>query len=295
MNAPAKPAPKALAAGPEVSFLTPKNEETVTQKDYTIRACIKSTEEIENIKVYVDGDVQSTMAQRGFMVDQEEKCDNMLKRQVLLHPGQNRIIIEAYSKNGGKTVVESKVVTYNEPAQSGEPLVEARVALVIGNASYEKIPLKNSVNDATAMANKLESLGFQVIKITDADLTSMKKKIREFGEILTKTKGVGMFYYAGHGIQYKGDNYLLPVGAAIEKEADIEFEAIDIGRVLVEMSSAKNNLNIVILDACRDNPFASMSRSMSSSNGLTSIDRAPSGTFIAYATSPGSVASDGDG
>ena len=119
----------------------------------------------------------------------------------------------------------------------------------------------------------------------------MKREIQAFGEKLQKG-GVGLFYYAGHGIQVNGHNYLLPVGAAIEHEKQVEYEAVDMGAVLSEMDYAHNRMNIVIMDACRDNPFARSFRSIS--QGLASID-APTGTLIAYATAPGSVANDGPG
>ena len=119
----------------------------------------------------------------------------------------------------------------------------------------------------------------------------MKREIQAFGEKLQKG-GVGLFYYAGHGIQVNGHNYLLPVGAAIEHEKQVEYEAVDMGAVLSEMDYAHNRLNIVIMDACRDNPFARSFRSIS--QGLASVD-APTGTLVAYATAPGSVANDGQG
>lgn len=125
----------------------------------------------------------------------------------------------------------------------------------------------------------------------NADHRTMKKSIRRFGKKL-RSGGVGLFYFAGHGIQVKGRNFLIPIGADIEAEADIEFEAVDAARVLAQMDDAGNKLNIIILDACRDNPFG---RSFRSSNrGLAKMD-APTGSILAYATSPGSVAADGQG
>lgn len=286
--------PVAATKGPEVTWLTPKASETVSASTYSIRACLATDNTIKDVKVVVNGSDQA-FAQRGFSVDQEAKCENVLKRQVMLQPGRNTITLIAQDDKG-TTTSTSAAIFYEQPIDAGVANAEHKTALIIGNASYEKIPLKNAVNDATAMAMKLESLGFKVILRTNATANDMKKAIREFGSIISQNKGVGMFYYAGHGIQYHGDNYMLPVSAAISKQEDIEFEAVEIGRVLVEMDAAKNSMNMVILDACRDNPFAASSRSLSSNNaGLTSIDRAPSGTFIAYSTSPGSVASDGDG
>ncbi|MEE8383301.1 MAG: SUMF1/EgtB/PvdO family nonheme iron enzyme [Thermodesulfobacteriota bacterium] len=126
---------------------------------------------------------------------------------------------------------------------------------------------------------------------TDANQRNMKQAIRRFGKQLRKG-GVGLFYFAGHGIQVKGSNYLIPIGAEIETEPDVEYEAVDAGRVLAQMEDAGNSLNVIILDACRDNPFG---RSFRTGNrGLAKMD-APTGSILSYATAPGSVASDGPG
>ncbi len=165
------------------------------------------------------------------------------------------------------------------------------VALVIGNSAYDTAPLRNPVNDARAMGKTLRELGFDVTEKENLNQKDMKREIQTFGQKLQKG-GVGLFYYAGHGMQVSGRNYLIPVGARIEHEKQVEYEAVDMGAVLSEMDYARNNMNIVILDACRDNPFARSFRS--SAQGLAAVN-APSGTLIAYATAPGSVASDGPG
>ena len=169
---------------------------------------------------------------------------------------------------------------------------ERRTALVIGNSNYEISPLKNPVNDASDIALALQKSGFTVIMKKNADLQTMEEAIEEFGNRL-KPGGVGLFYYAGHGLQVNGTNYLIPVGAKINKESDVRYKAVDVGRVLDEMGNANNGLNMVILDACRDNPFARGFRS--ATRGLAIINTSPTGTFIAYSTSPGQVAQDGDG
>ncbi|MEW6208628.1 MAG: SUMF1/EgtB/PvdO family nonheme iron enzyme [Acidobacteriota bacterium] len=166
---------------------------------------------------------------------------------------------------------------------------EQRVALVIGNSAYRDAPLLNPVNDAKDMSAALRALGFEVIYGENLSQNLMKRNIRAFGDKI-RNGGVGLFYYAGHGIQISGVNYLVPVNAVITKEEEVEYESVDVGLVLAQMENARNRLNIVILDACRNNPFARSFRS--TKNGLASID-APSGTLIAYATAPGSVASDG--
>ncbi len=166
-----------------------------------------------------------------------------------------------------------------------------RLALVVGNSAYSTSPLRNPVNDARAMAEGLTNAGFEVILREDLSQNDMKRAIREFGRRL-RNGGVGLFYYAGHGVQVEGRNYLIPVNAVINSEPEVEYESVDVGFVLAQMESARSRLNIVILDACRDNPFARSYRS--AVRGLASID-APLGTLIAYSTAPGSVASDGDG
>jgi hypothetical protein len=167
-----------------------------------------------------------------------------------------------------------------------------RLALVIGNGAYTNAsPLKNPPNDARDMAESLKEFGFEVTSGVDINQREMKRLIREYGQKL-KTGGVGLFYYAGHGVQSKGRNYLIPVEADIQSEAEIEDASVDINLVLNYMDEAQNDLNIVILDACRNNPFARSFRS--SSNGLAPLDP-PTGTLVGYATAPGRVASDGSG
>ncbi|TET86837.1 MAG: hypothetical protein E3J46_07280, partial [Desulfobacteraceae bacterium] len=166
-----------------------------------------------------------------------------------------------------------------------------KTALVIGNGAYSSSPLRNPVNDASDIAYALKKLGFKVLLKTDANQRTMKKFIRTFGKEL-RNGGVGLFYYAGHAMQVHGTNYLIPIGAKIESESDVEYEAIDAGRVLGKMEDAGNGLNIIILDACRDNPFARSFRT--SEKGLARMD-APTGSILAYATAPGSIAADGAG
>jgi TonB family protein len=167
-----------------------------------------------------------------------------------------------------------------------------RVALVIGNGAYTNAPpLKNPPNDARDMAANLKTLGFDVSSGVNLSQREMKRFIRDFGQKL-KAGGNGLFYYAGHGVQARGRNYIIPVDADIQSEADVEDSGVDVGLVLNYMDDAQNGLNIVILDACRNNPFARSFRS--AAEGLAQVD-APTGTLIAYATAPGRVAADGAG
>ncbi|MEP7213469.1 MAG: caspase family protein [Acidobacteriota bacterium] len=176
---------------------------------------------------------------------------------------------------------------------------QKRLALVIGNGGYKFVgPLANPVNDASDMAATLRKLGFEVISGTDQNKRQMETLIRQFGERLSDTKAVGLFYYAGHGFQSSGQNFLAPVDADIPAEDEIEYAAVNLNFVLNKMAVAGNPLNIVILDACRNNPFAKKWRSVrdiSTQGGLAGITKAPTGTMIAYSTAPGEVASDGGG
>ncbi|MGE0917915.1 LIC10280 family protein [Trichlorobacter lovleyi] len=184
-----------------------------------------------------------------------------------------------------------------EPADRGLSRIETprdsrkRIALVVGNSQYASSPLKNPVNDARAMAATLRRLGFEVDEQINLGYMPFNEAIEAFGNKL-KPGGIGLFYYAGHGMQVQGANYLIPVDATIRTENEVRYKAIDAGLILAKMESAKSDVNIVVLDACRDNPFARSFRS--ASKGLAQID-APTGTIIAYATSPGKTASDGKG
>ncbi len=171
-----------------------------------------------------------------------------------------------------------------------EPNVK-RLALVIGNSDYVSSPLRNPVNDAVLMERTLQSLGFSVTALRNAEQREMERAIGEFGRRL-RGGGIGLFYYAGHGMQVDGENYLLPVDANPMSESDLRYEAVPVGKLLNQMADAGNGMNLVILDACRNNPFARSFRSVS--KGLAQVT-APTGTFISYATAPGSVAADGEG
>jgi hypothetical protein len=166
-----------------------------------------------------------------------------------------------------------------------------RLALVIGNGTYKDAPLPNPLHDAEDMEKVLKASGFVVIRRTNASLKEMHLALREFGDRLDR-QGTGFFYFAGHGLQVRGRNYLMPVDADIAREDEVAFQALDLGAVMEKLDSAKNPVNIVVLDACRDNPFGK--RLAPSAKGLAPVD-APPGTFIAYSTAPGSTAADGRG
>jgi hypothetical protein len=167
-----------------------------------------------------------------------------------------------------------------------------KFALVIGNSTYKRSPLKNPANDAHAIAGALKNTGFEVTVRIDAVQAELSAAVTAFTQILAKSKGVGLFYFAGHGLQLAWRNYMIPVDADIRSAADIQNQGVEVGTLLGGIARAVNPLNVIILDACRDNPFGSLAGV--DHKGLSQMD-APPGTLLAYATAPGNVASDGDG
>jgi hypothetical protein len=171
---------------------------------------------------------------------------------------------------------------------------ERRVALVIGNSTYQNVArLDNPRNDARLVAETLAELGFSLVgggAQLDLDKASLDKVVQSFGQQI-QGADVTLFYYAGHGVQVNGANYLVPVDANATREADVDFQMLEIGKVLNQMQGSGTRLNMVILDACRNNPFGG--RGLRSAEGGLAQMRAPDGTLISYATQPGSVAQDG--
>lgn len=170
---------------------------------------------------------------------------------------------------------------------------EKRLALVIGNGNYIGSTLANPENDARSMADVLQKLGFTVYEYENQTAGQMKRAIDDFGTRI-KDYDVGLFYYAGHGIQAKGYNYLVPVDAVLKTEEQVEYDCVRADRVLALMETSGTKVNVIILDACRNNPFERSWTRSATGRGLAFMN-APRGTLIAYATAPGSVASDGSG
>ncbi|WP_299809438.1 caspase family protein [uncultured Roseibium sp.] len=172
---------------------------------------------------------------------------------------------------------------------------EARLALVIGNGAYSNVTaLDNPVNDAVLMADSLRQVGFDVTLITEATQDKLIRAISDFGRRLREAgdDATGLFYYAGHGVQSFGSNYLLPVDIELRDAADLSLVGVPANAVLRQMFSARNQTNIVILDACRNNPFSAIPDL--TDNGLAEM-KAPTGTYLAYSTAPGEIAVDGGG
>jgi Caspase domain len=172
---------------------------------------------------------------------------------------------------------------------------ERRVALVVGNSAYRNVSsLTNPANDAALIAKTLSSLGFELVGDSaqiDLDKPAFEAIVKRFGLLLQGAE-VGLFYYAGHGVQVHGENYLVPVSANPEREADVDFEMLGTTLVMRQMEGAHTRLNLILLDACRNNPFGTRT-SRATSRGLAQME-APEGTLISFATQPGNVASDGE-
>jgi uncharacterized caspase-like protein len=178
---------------------------------------------------------------------------------------------------------------------SQAPAAIPRFALVIGNSNYTGMPrLKNPVNDATDLAAALKRLGFKVTLLTNANRRAMNQATVAFRETLAQDRqSEGVFFFAGHGVQSRGVNYLIPVGADIQAEVDLDDEAVSAQKIFGSLEEARNRVNLVILDACRDNPLPSTLRS--SARGLAVVTAAPPETLVLYSTAAGQTASDGEG
>lgn len=277
---------------PTVSWSKPQLfTTTVSETEFKVSLCVSSRVTPDEVIIYDNNVVKAKKASRAFSVVNSQ-CDYTYEFTIPLTPGRNEL--RAVVKNeGGMSASDSRIVNL----EIGDAVTnQKRVALIIGNSAYQNVaPLKNAANDAKLMSETLKNLGFTVITAIDADREIMRNKVYEFGDKIAEEKAVGLFFYAGHGIQVDGINYLVPITANIKRKEDVDEECFSIEKVLGQMTFAKNDLNIVILDACRDNPFANTSRAVKGEGGGLAQLNAPKGTFIAFSTSPGKTASDGNG
>ena len=209
--------------------------------------------------------------------------------------GSQNFVAEARRRNLDETRCLTILGQALSPFSDAAPAAPAhkRLALVIGNSHYLHVaPLSHTDDDAALMAETLSRTGFTVTRVLDADQAAMKKAMVEFGRDLRDGAEASLFYYAGHAVEVDGGNFLIPVDAAITDRSEIAFQAVSLEDFLHTMEGAPSSVNVVVLDACRDNPFVSATRSLSGGLGMVT---APKGTFIAYATSPKMVARDGIG
>ncbi len=196
-----------------------------------------------------------------------------------------RDVIKLICASLGSTLTQTSV-----QAATDRGLNAPRVGLVIGNSQYHDSPLSNPGNDARSMTTELKLFGFDIQTLTDAKLKDLFGAVEQYTNRLAKSKGVGLFYYAGHGVQLGWRNYLIPVDANIDRVDDIPKQAFDLNLMLTALGKAQNPMNIIIIDACRDNPFGK--KLPIEQKGLSQVD-APAGSLLCYATAPGNVASDG--
>jgi uncharacterized caspase-like protein len=213
--------------------------------------------------------------------------------QVALKVGSNPMVITARDSYGNTA---QKTFTIDRVARTSSPRVgtsRRRIALVIGNAAYQGGgALRNPVNDAADIAETLRHLGFQVTLLQDASRQQIEDAVTAWSRAL-RQGGVGLFYYTGHGVQVEGENYLIPVEARLDEATDVKYKTVPAGWILERMQDAGNELNMLVLDACRNNPFA-RSWQRSTQRGLAVMEAARS-SLIAYATAPGKTAEDGRG
>lgn len=189
--------------------------------------------------------------------------------------------------------LHDNVINEDKPATDNQLLVNKKVALLVGNCDYhDNAKLKNCINDASAYESKLKALGFRTIIIKDGNKETIDKAINEFS-IQVRNADVGLFFYSGHGIQLNGENYLIPIDAEITSPADIDYRCNRASYVLSKMEDVNCSLKIMILDACRTNPFTRGWFKGYAHEGLGSMN-ATTGTIIAFATSPNCVAYDGE-
>jgi hypothetical protein len=264
----------------ELSWESPNiPDTTVFDPDISVKININSGSPVRTISLFNNDIIQIS----------DYKLNKIRNIYSFEHPltlseGPNVIRVKVENEDNN-TIAEIRKVYYQS---------EKRLALVIGNSEYiYGGTLTNPVNDARAMSEVLQKVGFEVLKYENLHQKEMKKAIDDFGTKLYYYD-VGLFYYAGHGIQSGGFNYLIPVESQLLGYEDVEYDCVRADRILRKMEYASTDVNVLILDACRDNPFERKWSRAAAGKGLAFMD-APSGSLIAYATSPGRTAADGTG
>lgn len=255
--------------------------------DYPIRLGIKSKSKIEEINISVNGNIT-----RGIITSPRDGYDMTVEKTLALSEGTNTIKISVRNADGIST---SEKMVNCKPVIHAPVYNDRRIALIIGNShySYSESNLANPGNDATDVANKLKTLGFKVMLKLDATQEDMDKLLTAFSEN-AKNYDVALFYYAGHGIQSKGVNYILPVNINGLAEDNLKYKCVDMEHVLDVMENSNCKLKIVILDACRDNPLTRSWHRGVGTRGLNNMN-APEGTIISFSTAAGKTANDGVG
>jgi tetratricopeptide (TPR) repeat protein len=279
---------------PTISWVYPTQESIETSENVvTIKACVNSSEK-PTMSLYADG-VELTSRDFVIVPSKQPDCPYRFEKQVTIPPNANLTNLRFVAKNSGGSVESSRKI-YKIKSQNPEA-EERRIALLIGNAAYKHKPLNNTLNDVDDMAKKLEGLGFKVIKYKNLKAEEMSMAFIKFGRELVNYD-VGMFFYAGHGLQNgSGTNFLVPVDAeAIKTDQDFNKYCVEVDELFGQMKKANSKVNIIILDACRDNPLdARNSTRGSGSRGLSAPTQNPQGSFIFYAASANQTALEGEG
>jgi hypothetical protein len=269
---------------PVITWTIPTYDSIIVNTDLVaVEVCIKSATGLKSAQILVNGVQQAS--DMIFQAPQTGDCNFSFSKSVVLKEGDNSVFIIA-ENSAGTNRSDKRLIKFQKS------LAEKRLALVIGNSDYNNsMVLKNPVNDANLMEGTLKSLGFNVVKLLNATKNDMMSAIRDFSAKLPENN-VALFYYAGHGIQVNGQNFLIPTDAILNVPDDCKWEAVSQTTVVEEFEKVPDNINIVILDACRNNPFKSWDR-----GGVQSfrVMNAVTGTIIAYATSENSGAADGLG
>ena len=281
--------PYAPGGLPEIRWLTSLAHSD--KPEVRLNACVLN--EAENIRIEVNG-VANPVVTRSFKAVpvREEGCvgGTLISPQIVLNEGKNTIRLVA--GNGmGTGSSELLSIVYEK--------TKKRIALVVGNSGYQASPkLQNAENDARAITQKLSSLGFDVIERIDAGQGDLRAAVAQFGSsVQNQDWEVALFYYAGHGMQIAGKNYLVPVDISPRTETELKVLAISADDILDQMASADENsqrTNIMILDACRDNPLSHTWTRSTGNKGLAGMS-APPGTLITFSTKPGFTSLDGEG
>lgn len=275
-----------LGEKPSLAWLSPKHtNETTSISTYSLQLCMKSSAEQFKMEVWLNNELLDALSNISVI---DKKCSFTYIKNLELSEGKNTISVTIIDKNGEEKF--SRSVTYKEKKKEYRGL-----ALVIGNADYLKTEdLMNPINDANEMARAFNKLGFEVLHFENLSQEEMKQALGNFALKLSNYK-TGIFYYAGHGLQYNGRNYLVPVDVNISSYDEVVNKCFDTGELLTKMELMELETSILILDACRNNPFKGIiSGSGDLSGGLTGTD-APAGSIVAFATAPGKTASDGTG
>lgn len=274
---------------PEIKWLA--NPAHSDKPDVKLNACVLNA--AENIRVEINGTANPVVT-RSFKVAaaREEGCvgGTLITPQIALNEGKNTVRLLA-DNNSGTGYSETWSIVYEK--------AKKRIALVVGNSGYQAgSRLQNPENDARAITQKLTGLGFDVIERIDASQGELRAAVAQFGSsVQNQDLEVALFYYAGHGMQIAGKNYLLPVDISPQTESELKVLAVSADDILDQMASADENsqrTNIMILDACRDNPLSRTWTRSSGGKGLAGMS-APPGTLITFSTKPGYTALDGEG